>query len=165
MTELRAQAKLDVVGPRLGRELPALRELLAAGDFELAGGVLRAGLHELAPGEYLLQYAGRDGWSAAHDGDLVVAVSTEISDELALEGRALDVIHEIQRMRRDAGLELTDRIEIAYGIDDGLDRVFAAHGERIASETLALKAAPGAGERLVIQKASSLQKGVLALRR
>lgn len=155
VTELRAQAKLDVVGPRLGKELPALRELLAAGDFELAGGVLRAGPHELTPGEYLLQYVGRGGWSAAHDGDLVVAVATEISDELALEGRALDVIHEIQRMRRDAGLELTDRIEIAYGIDDGLDRVFAAHGKRIANETLAVKVAPGTGERLVIQKVPS----------
>ena len=154
VTQLCAQAKLDVVGPRLGKELPALRKLLAAGEFELVAGTLRAGEHELAPGEYLLEHVGRDGWSAAHDGDLVVAVLIEIDVELALEGRALDVIHEIQRMRKDAGFELTDRIEIAYEAGDGLEDVFEAHGERIANETLALKIAPGAADRITIQKAS-----------
>ncbi|MFQ5425711.1 MAG: isoleucine--tRNA ligase [Gaiellales bacterium] len=155
VAELRAQPRLDVLGPRLGKDLPALRTLLAEGEFELADdGVIHAGGHELAPGEYLLRQVAIDGWAVGHDGDIVVGIETEIDDGLALEGRALDVIHEIQRMRREAGLELTDRIDVRYG-DEELAEVFEAHGERIANETLALRLEASGGERLEIAKAKS----------
>jgi isoleucyl-tRNA synthetase len=125
--------------------------LLAAGEFELDDGLLRAGRIELAPGEYTLEYEGREGWSIAHEAPYLVAVDTRIDDELRLEGRALDVIHAIQRLRKDSGLEITDRIVIRSGGEHA--DVFAAHGERIARETLAVKVEQADGEALAISKA------------
>jgi isoleucyl-tRNA synthetase len=154
VAELRATPRLDLVGPRLGPELPELRKLLAAGDFDISEGKLVAGPFTLVPGEYALEYVAKEGWSVAQDGDYVVAVDVRLDDELELEGRALDVIHKIQRLRKDAGLELTDRIEIRWDGDDGLEQVFAAHADRIARETLAVRIERAPGEPLSVVKAA-----------
>jgi len=154
IAELRATPRLDVVGPRLGADLPELRRLLAEGSFEVEGGRLHAGRFELVSGEYVLEYAPREGWAVAQDADLVVGVDARIDDELRLEGRALDLIHQVQRLRKESGLEITDRIEIRWNGDDGLEEVFAAHGERIAQETLAVRIERRPGERLSVVKAS-----------
>jgi len=152
---VRAKPDLPSLGPKLGKELPVVRQALADGDFELldAGRVSVLG-HELAPEEVFIERSAPEGFSLAEAGGLVVALDTRVGDELALEGRALDVIHELQRMRRDAGLELTDRIEIRYAKVDGLGDVFEKYGERIAAETLALTVDVVAGDRLAIAKAS-----------
>ncbi|MCL4290240.1 MAG: isoleucine--tRNA ligase [Thermoleophilia bacterium] len=147
---LRATSRLDLVGPRIGAGLPDLRRRLAEGDFDVDGGRLRAGPHELVAGEYALEYVARDGYAVAQDADLVVAVDTRIDGALELEGRALDVIHQVQRLRREAGLEITDRILLAH--DD--EAVFAAHGERIARETLAVGIERRAGESLSVVRVS-----------
>jgi isoleucyl-tRNA synthetase len=63
------------------------------------------------------------------------------------------VIHRIQRLRKDAGLELTDRIEIRWDGGDGLEDVFAVHGDRIARETLAVRIERIPGEPLSVVKA------------
>jgi isoleucyl-tRNA synthetase len=73
----------------------------------------------------------------------VVALDTEITPELALEGTARDVIRRINVMRKDAGLEVTDRIRLTYPRDDGLGEAFDTHGDWIASETLAVAVEPG----------------------
>ncbi len=152
VAELRASAKLDLVGPRLGADLPELRRLLAEGAFEVEDGRLRAGRFELIAGEYTLELAARDGWGVAQDADLVVAVDTRVDAELELEGRALDLIHTIQRLRKESGLEITDRIEIHHDSDE-LAEVFEAHGERIARETLAVGIERRPGEGLAVVKA------------
>jgi isoleucyl-tRNA synthetase len=152
VADLRATPKLDLVGPRLGSDLPELRRLLAEGSFELADGRLLAGPFELVAGEYTLDFVPRPGWAVAQDADLVVAVDTRIDAELELEGRALDLIHTIQRLRKESGLEITDRIEIIYDGEEGLAEVFAAHGERIAQETLAVSIERRPGERLAVVK-------------
>jgi isoleucyl-tRNA synthetase len=152
IAELRAAPRLDLVGPRFGPQLPELRRLLAAGEFALEDGKLVAGPFTLVAGEYALEYVPAEGWALAQDADYVVAVDTRVDDELALEGRALDVIHEIQRLRKGAGLEITDRIEIGWD-GDGLEEVFAAHGERIARETLAVRVERRPGEGLSVRKA------------
>jgi isoleucyl-tRNA synthetase len=50
------------------------------------------------------------GWAIADDVTLSVAVDTEIDPELELRGRVYELIHTVNTMRKDAGLELTDRI-------------------------------------------------------
>ena len=153
-SSVRAKPDLPSLGPKLGKELPLVRQALADGQFDLLGGGGVAVLgHELAAEEVYLERSAPDGFAIGEETGLVVALDTRIDDELALEGRALDVIHELQRMRRDAGLELTDRIEIRYGAGDGLAEVFETHGTRIAGETLAVKVGPGPGDGLEIAKA------------
>jgi isoleucyl-tRNA synthetase len=149
--ELRATPRLDLVGPRLGADLPELRRLLGEGAFDVEDGRLLAGRFELVSGEFVLEYAAREGWAVVQEADLVVCVDTRVDTALALEGRALDVIHEVQRERKESGLEITDRIEIGYG--EELAPVFAAHRDRIAKETLAVKLEQRPGEGLSIAKA------------
>ncbi|HWC32884.1 MAG TPA: class I tRNA ligase family protein, partial [Actinomycetota bacterium] len=136
VADRRALARLDVVGPRLGPNLAELRRLLAEGKFEVVEGSLRADGFVLAPGEYSLDYTAKEGWAVEHDDGYVVAVDTRLDPELELEGRVLDVIHAVQRARRDAGLEITDRIVLTIA---ERDREVLAHEEWIKGETLATR--------------------------
>src|SRR5204863_3176363 len=105
VAELRATPRLDVVGPRYGPNLPELRKLLSEGTFEVSNGTLRAGAFVLGRGEFTIDYAPRDGWAVEHEDEYVVAVDTRLDDELRLEGRVYDLIHTVQRFRREAGPE------------------------------------------------------------
>jgi isoleucyl-tRNA synthetase len=112
-TELTVKPNLPLLGPKLGKELGAVRAALAAGQFEeLDGGRFRVAGHELGPDEVLVERRGREGWAVAADLDVTVALETTLDDELRLEGRVLDLIHRLNSMRRQAGLELTDRIVV-----------------------------------------------------
>jgi isoleucyl-tRNA synthetase len=148
VAELRATPRLDVVGPRLGPNLPELRRLLAEGSFQVQNGSLRAGGFVLAPGEFTLEYAPREGWAVAHETDYVVGVDTRLDDELELEGRVLDLIHTIQRLRKEAGLEITDRVVVTVPANA---EVLLAHEEWIKAETLATRIELGDG--LAVAKA------------
>jgi isoleucyl-tRNA synthetase len=143
-----ARPRLDLVGPRYGRNLPELRRLLEAGDFEVSNGTLRAGGYILSRGEFTLDYTPRDGWAVKHEDDYVVGVDTRLDRELEAEGRVYDLIHSVQRLRRDAGLEVTDRIVLTVpsGAEDLL-----AHRDWIAAETLA--EGVDVGDELAVRKA------------
>ena len=135
---------LKVLGPKYGRDLGMIQGLLREGEFRIAGDRVEVGDWVLEPGEYELRTKAREGFSVLDDHGYVVALDTEITPELALEGSARDVIRRINLMRKDAGLEVTDRIRLTYPRDDGLAEAFAAHGDWIASETLAVAVEPGA---------------------
>ena len=133
-SELRVKPNLPVLGPKLG---PALREVSAAlaegrftaledGRFEVDGRVLE-------PDEVLVERTGLDGWAVASDGALSVALDTSLDDALRLEARLNDLIRAIQVARKDAGLEIVDRIRLWIPAADLL-----AFEERIAEETLAV---------------------------
>ena len=134
VAEMRATPKLDLVGPRYGPNLPELRKLLAEGSFEVANGTLRAGAFVLGKGEFTLEYAPREGWAVEHEDEYLVAVDTRLDDDLLLEGRVYDLIREVQRMRKEKGLEITDRIVLTIPASD---RELLAHEEWIKAETLA----------------------------
>jgi isoleucyl-tRNA synthetase len=134
VAELRATPKLDLVGPRYGPNLPELQRLLSEGSFEVSNGTLRAGAFVLGRGEFTLEYSPREGWAVEHGDDYVVAVDTRLDDELRLEGRVFDLIHKVQRLRRDAGLEITDRIVLT--VTDA-ERDLLVYESWIKGETLA----------------------------
>ena len=134
VADMRAKPRLDLVGPRYGQNLPELRKLLEQGSFEVTNGTLRAGAYILSKGEFMVEYAAREGWEVKHEDEYVVGVDTRLDDELVSEGRVYDLIHSVQRLRRDAGLEVTDRIVLTIAKDDeGL----LEHRDWIAGETLA----------------------------
>jgi len=112
-TELRVKPNLPVLGPKLGKELGAVRAALEAGEFEeLPGGGFRAGRHDLSADEVLVERTGKEGWAVAHADAVTVALDTALDAELELEGRVLDLIHELNSMRKASGLALTDRIVV-----------------------------------------------------
>jgi isoleucyl-tRNA synthetase len=147
VAELRATPRLDLVGPRYGPNLPELRRLLSEGRFEVSNGTLRAGGFVLNRGEFTLDYTPREGWAVEHGDDYVVAVDTRLDDELVLEGRVYDVIRQVQRLRADSGLEITDRIVLTI---PEADRDLLAHEDWIKNETLAISIE--VGESLAVRK-------------
>ena len=136
-TELHVKPHLPVLGPKLGKELGAVRASLAAGEFEqLAGGGFRVLGHELGADEVLVERSGKDGWAVASDEGVTVALDTALDAELELEGRVYDLIHTLNSMRRDQGLELTDRIAVTLPEADA--DLVAQHAEWIKAEVLAV---------------------------
>jgi isoleucyl-tRNA synthetase len=134
--ELRVKPHLPVLGPKLGKELGAVRAALQSGAFEeLGGGRFRAAGHELGPDEVLVERAGKDGWAVAGDAGVTVALDTSVDDELAREGRVYELIHRVNSMRKDAGLELTDRISLTIPASD---TDLLEHADWMARETLAV---------------------------
>jgi len=155
VAQVSLKPNLPVLGPRLGPRLGEVREALAAGDVEdLGGGKLLAAGVELGPGDVLRgEQVALPGWAIEAEDAVSVALDTEIDADLALEGRALDLIHTVQRLRKESGLEITDRIEIHWNGEDDLEAVFAAYGERIADETLAVRIERVPGEPLSVVRA------------
>jgi isoleucyl-tRNA synthetase len=136
-TELRVKPNLPVLGPKLGKELGQVRQALEAGRFEeLEGGRLRVDGHELAPEEVLVERRGKDGWAVAGDDGLTVALDLALDPELELEGRARELIHRVNGMRKDAGLELSDRIVLTLPESES---ELLGYADRIKDETLAVR--------------------------
>ena len=112
-TELHVKPHLPALGPKLGKELGAVRAALAAGEFEqLEGGGFRVLGHDLGPDEVLVERSGKEGWAVASEEGVTVALDTTLDAELELEGRVYDLIHTLNSMRKEQGLELTDRITV-----------------------------------------------------
>ena len=132
--ELVVRPNLPVLGPRLGRELGAVRSALSAGEYERVDGGFRVAGHELGPDDVLVERRGREGWALASDGGVTVAVDTRLDDELVLEGRVLDLIHQLNLKRKEAGLALTDRIVVTLPASDA---ELLVHEEWIKNEVLA----------------------------
>jgi isoleucyl-tRNA synthetase len=141
---LTVKPNLPLLGPRLGKELAAVRAALQAGEFEeLDGGRFRAAGHELAADEVLVERRGREGWSVATDAGLTVALDTTLDDELVREGRARELIHLVNTMRKEAGLELTERIRLAIPAGDA---DLLEHADWIKAETLAVELSADGGD-------------------
>jgi isoleucyl-tRNA synthetase len=150
-SELRVKPNLRLLGPRLGKELDEVRQALEAGDFEeVANGGFRAAGHDLTADEVIVERRGKEGWSVAAADGITVALDARLDDGLEREGRVYDLIHRVNSMRREAGLELTDRIELTIPESDS---DLLEHADWIARETLAVSV-NAEGAELSVEKAS-----------
>jgi isoleucyl-tRNA synthetase len=148
-SELRVKPNLPVLGPKLGKKLGAVRAALEAGDFEeLPGGGFRAAGHDLTADEVLVERHGKEGWAVAASDGVTVALDLHLDEGLVRRGRVYDLIHTVNTMRKEAGLELTDRIRLALPEKDA---ELLEHSDWIARETLAVTV-EAAGNDLRIEK-------------
>jgi isoleucyl-tRNA synthetase len=153
-TELRVRPNLPVLGPKLGAALAEVRRALQEGRFEqLPGGGVSVAGHELGADEVLVETVGREGWAVASEDGITVAVETAVDSELELEGRAYDVIHELNTLRRDRGFELTDRIRVT--LPRAYEEVVERHGDWIAREVLAVELVTGDVTEPELEKAAA----------
>jgi isoleucyl-tRNA synthetase len=130
------------LGPRLGRQVQEVIRAVKAGDWSAAGAdgdVVTAGGVQLQPGEYQLTLtaADPDSTAALPGSDGLIALDPHVTPELAAEGTARDVIRVIQQARRDAGLDVSDRIALLVGADGPVASAVRAHADFIRAETLA----------------------------
>jgi isoleucyl-tRNA synthetase len=135
---------LPVLGPKFGQEVGKIRAALDAADGAEVARLMRAGQpipldgFELAAGDVLVSVEAAQGWAAAEDGGYVTLIDTTITAELQAEGLARELVRRLQDLRREAGLDVSDRIRVTYEADDEIASVLAAHGDYVADETLAL---------------------------
>jgi len=126
-----------------------VRAALEEGAFEeLPGGAFRAAGHDLSAGEVLVERHGKEGWALAASDGVTVALDTHLDEELEREGRVYDLVHAVNSLRKDSGLELTDRIRLT--LPDGQADLLE-HSDWIARETLAVSV-DADGAELAIEK-------------
>lgn len=129
-----------VVGPRVGEKV---QEVLAAArrnewTRDDDGKVTLAGV-TLEPGEFDLRFKPLDESNSRSlpDNSGVVILDTDVTPELAAEGVSRDVVRLVQSARRDAGLHVSDRIELNIKAPEELTGAIRSHREYIAGQTLA----------------------------
>ena len=77
------------------------------------------------------------GWLVANDGNLTVALEVELNDELRNEGMARELINRIQNLRKDCGLEITDRVNVSISPDDRVKAAVDSFSNYIKGQVLA----------------------------
>ena len=139
--------QLRTVGPKYGKFLKGIQEGLAALDGNKAYAQLQAdgfitlpevdASIKLAEEDLLITMTQQEGYVTDGDNSVTVVLDMNLTPELIEEGFVREIISKIQNMRKEAGFEVMDHIEVGYEADDKVSGVFAAHSEEIASVVLA----------------------------
>jgi isoleucyl-tRNA synthetase len=146
------KANLPKLGKKLGKRMGAVRQVLEGASPEEARRIGEASRRgeavtievegealELAADEVLVSTQQQSGYSFASENGWSVAIDTALTPELILEGLARDFVRAIQNARKEAGLEVSDRIAIllSHTEKSQMPDVFGDFGDFIQSETLA----------------------------
>ncbi len=139
--EQRLVVHARAAGPRLGKDVQLAIKGSKSGDWSLSeDGTVTAGGLVLAEGEFTLEtVAGADEGTAIGmlpQGGFVV-LDTDVTPELAAEGLARDVVRAVQQARKDAGLDVSDRISLALAGSETVAEALLTHQALVAGETLA----------------------------
>jgi isoleucyl-tRNA synthetase len=144
------------LGPRFGKRMPQVAAAIEALDPDHVAKVLSAGIgaeidvageriginvdgdeHTLAADEVTLSLQPLEGYEVEAEAGHAVALQLELDDELRQEGLAREIVHAVQNARKEAGLEITDRIALSLGGDEELLAAARAHEAYISGEVLA----------------------------
>ena len=137
------------LGPRFGKQMPLLAAAVAGLDASTAAATLRDGGivaitvnghdYELTGDDLLVTMKPLEGYQVEREGSHAVALELEIDVELRIEGWAREIVHAAQAARRQAGLEVSDRILLTLDGDEDLLGAARAHQDYVAGETLAVQ--------------------------
>jgi isoleucyl-tRNA synthetase len=130
-----------VVGPRLGPNTQKVIVAVKKGEWTQEGETILVAGETLQPGEYALKLVTKsDSASAPLPGGAgVVLLDIHLTPELEAEGLARDVVRAVQQARRDADLNVSDRIVLTLGAEPAVQDQLAPHEGLIAGETLAVE--------------------------
>jgi isoleucyl-tRNA synthetase len=149
--DYQVRPNLPVLGPKYGSDVGRIQRALATADKAALAREATAGRAvtldgiELQPDELLVTISGKPGYAVAEEAGYAVAVTTEITPELADEGLARELVRRIQEMRKTAGFDIADHIRIHHAGDPEVARVFDAWRAYICQETLADAISEGSG--------------------
>jgi isoleucyl-tRNA synthetase len=136
-----------VLGPKFGKNFPKVRQALMALDPAQAARTLQAGelltlevageLVTLNGEDVLVQTESRGGTAVASDKGVTVAIDTDLTPALLQEGYARDLVRQVNNMRKDAGLKISDRIALStQGATGDVAAALSSFADYIRQETL-----------------------------
>ncbi|KAA3620923.1 MAG: isoleucine--tRNA ligase [Proteobacteria bacterium] len=143
----RIKPKLPELGKQYGRLVPAIRKALAecdgaalvrahaAGerfDIEVEGRTL-----SFAPEDVLVETESAEGYACAEDAGFLAGLDTHLDENLLVEGVARELVRTVQDARKQAGLEISDRIVLRIEGNGRVPAALDAYREYLMSETLA----------------------------
>lgn len=162
----RLSVNARAAGPRLGKDVQKAIQGARNGDWSETDGVVTAGGIALEPSEYdlVLETTGRpegEALAIVPSGGFVL-LDTQTTPELEAEGLARDAIRVVQEARKNADLDVSDRIVLALNVSPDDAEALQAHAELIAGETLAVAFAVQATDDMstLVQDVTSPGDGV-----
>ncbi len=144
------KANYKALGSRLGKNMKEAAEKISSMSTQELSSLLKNGAHsirlssgeEIAIGadDIIVQRDEKPGLTVANEGEISVALDTVLDASLRKEGLSREFVSKIQNLRKDSGLDVTDRIEVTFSSDDReLVEALAKFSSYICSETLALR--------------------------
>jgi isoleucyl-tRNA synthetase len=135
------------LGPRFGKDMPKVADAVSGLDADRAAATLRDGGevhvaidgrdHPLGADDIGLALQPLEGYEVERAGTHAVALNLELDDDLRREALAREIVHAIQIARKEAGLDVQDRISLTLAGDDALLDAVRAHEGYVTGETLA----------------------------
>ena len=147
LVRLEARPNFRTLGPRFqrhsGAAAAAIRalgqeELRAWGRGEPVSIVVDGADHPLGPDDLELSEVARGDLVVRAAGGFTAAIEPALDDDLRAEGLARELVNRVQRLRKESGLDVTDRIRLAISGPEGVRAAAARHRAFIAGETLAV---------------------------
>jgi isoleucyl-tRNA synthetase len=134
-----------VLGPRLGPKVNEVKAALAAADgtalqrqLESEGFIEVAG-ERLTADDVELRASRHEAYGVAEDGGWAVALDLELDDELRREGLARELVRSLNELRKDLGLEVSDRIRLTVEAEGPVAEAIERHRDYVAGEVLAVE--------------------------
>jgi len=152
LVTLEAKPNFRSLGKKFGKKTPlaaeAVKEFTSAHLRAFQSGAELAvtvdgETHELEPDDVTIISRASGALVVEHQGHLFAAIDPTLTPELEREGMARELISRVQRMRKESGLAISDRIEVSIGGDARVVEAARAHREWIADEVLATNVAIG----------------------
>ncbi|MBQ3259565.1 MAG: isoleucine--tRNA ligase, partial [Alistipes sp.] len=143
----RIKPNFKTLGPKYGKYMKQIAALVATFSQEQIAAVESGAVTQLDIDGTLLDVAVEDfditsedmpGWLVASEGKLTVALDITVTDELRKEGVARELVNRIQNIRKESGLEVTDKISVEIEAKELVEGAVAEFGDYIGSQTLAV---------------------------
>ena len=148
LVDLSAKANFKALGPKLGPKMKMAAAAIAKLTAEQIAGLEKGASLDLDLGDgtsialtaadLSIKRAEKPGVTVATENGITLALDTELTHELILEGIAREFVSKVQNMRKEAGLEVSDRITLTYQAQDPIvEEAVKAFADYISNETLA----------------------------
>ena len=139
----------SLLGQRFGKELQNVKEAISSTSYEEIEESLRSGApmtltskgasFDLTKDEIIVKISSREGKSAVKGEGVTVAVDTQLTDELIQEGIVRDIVRKVQNMRKEAGLNVEDRIRVNCVLEDVAKTAMLKFKDYFCNEVLAME--------------------------
>ena len=147
LTDYTFKPQMRILGPKYGKDLGKIRNILAnlngsAAKKELdANGFLTIELNDdkikLLPEELLIDMSQKEGYVSQTDHGVTVVLDTNLTPALLEEGFVREIISKVQTMRKEAGFEVTDHIAVYEDGNDKIKEIMTKYADDIKNDVLA----------------------------